>query len=175
MALTNVVGSGGYTVVNIHEYYKQHRHMGLEIITYSDSTKTLETNRFGLNVKVFGEEFSVISKALASPPGSPSEEDKYVVADNGTGDWSGKDGKVMLYNGTDWEELATPEQLVVEDENKLYHWNGSDWIEDKCCISETAWDSWFGIASISADGENMIKKAYDFIKSLPNFSGVVDA
>jgi hypothetical protein len=173
MALTNVIGTGGYTVVNIHEYYKSRRHIGLEVITYTDSTKLMEINRFGMTVNTYDTVESVIDRDLTSPPVSPTEGDKYIVGNSASGDWSGLDKKVVCWNGSSWDELVR-DSVVVEDEDILLEWNGTAWVKNEYKISESDWDTNFGISAISADGENIIKKSYAFIKSIPQFAGVVD-
>jgi len=73
---------------------------------------------------------SVIDKDLSSPPGSPSTGDRYLIANSATGAWSGHDGEITEWNGSSWEFTAKSEGLAVwvEDENKLYTYNGSAWV-----------------------------------------------
>lgn len=51
---------------------------------------------------------TVIDTQIATPPVSPVLNDAYIVATGGTGDWSGKDGQLAVFNGTDWI-FRTPE------------------------------------------------------------------
>ncbi len=76
-------------------------------------------------------------KDLSSPP-SPVKGNRYIVATTGSGDWTGHTGDIAYYNGSSWEFTTKKEGLIcyVEDEDLLYHYNGS---------------SWTAIAGISAD------------------------
>lgn len=78
---------------------------------------------------------SVLDKDLTSPPSSPSEGDRYIVAANqpdgtASGDWSGHENDIAEWNDSSWE-FTTPNKgfaVYVEDETKQYNWNGSSWI-----------------------------------------------
>jgi len=74
----------------------------------------------------------VLDKDLTSPPGSPSEGDRYIVGSGATGDWSGHDNEIAEWNGSSWDFGPTlTEGLVVyvKDENDLYVYDGSSWIK----------------------------------------------
>jgi hypothetical protein len=49
---------------------------------------------------------NLISDSLTSPPGTPEYSDIYIAANGASGDWSGLDGHVLLYNGTSWTDLG---------------------------------------------------------------------
>lgn len=75
----------------------------------------------------------VADKDLSTPPGSPSNGDKYIVASGATGAWSGKENKIAVYSTklTAWE-FFTPKagwNLYVADEGKFYYYTGSAWAE----------------------------------------------
>jgi len=74
---------------------------------------------------------SVLDRDLTSPPGSPSQGDRYIVAAGGSGDWSGLDGHIVEYNGTSWTDVTPSEGTVtlVEDEDILVGYNGSAWVD----------------------------------------------
>lgn len=74
----------------------------------------------------------VKDRDLATPPGSPSNGDAYIVAASGTGAWSGEDGNIaMYYDG--WLFIAPKEgiKLWVDDEDRVVHYNGSAWIPEQ--------------------------------------------
>lgn len=48
---------------------------------------------------------NVIDDSLSIPPGSPSTGDAYLVSLVGTGDWSGKDGHLMEWDGSSWVDV----------------------------------------------------------------------
>jgi len=80
---------------------------------------------------------SVLDKDLTSPPGSPSTGDRYIVAASGIGAWSGHDDDVAEWNGSTWTFDTKSEGMAtwVEDENKLYVYNGTAWVQFGSTIS----------------------------------------
>lgn len=50
---------------------------------------------------------AVLSRTIASPPGSPASGDTYIVALSATGAWAGKDGKIASYVDGGWD-FTTP-------------------------------------------------------------------
>jgi hypothetical protein len=72
----------------------------------------------------------VLDKDLSSPPGSPADGDRYIVAASPTGAWSGQAGKVAAWQDGAWA-FYTPREgwrAWLADEDKLFFWDGSDWI-----------------------------------------------
>ena len=77
---------------------------------------------------------AVIDKDTLSPPGSPTLGDRYLIRGTGSGDWSGKDNNIAEWgtrNLIDQWLYAVPFKGMlsyVNDEDKLYFYNGSAWI-----------------------------------------------
>lgn len=72
----------------------------------------------------------VIDKDLTTPPSSPNTNDIYIVGASATGAWSGKDKQLAFYdNGWRFIEAREGFTFWVNDENKLYSFDGSNWIE----------------------------------------------
>jgi hypothetical protein len=73
---------------------------------------------------------SVISRALATPPSSPANGARYLVASSPTGDWTGHAGKIALRMDGAWRFLVPREgwRLWIEDEDTLLTYNGTAWI-----------------------------------------------
>lgn len=70
----------------------------------------------------------VISMALTSPPGSPANGDKYIVASGATGAWSGMDDYLAEYvtEGAHWDffEPGTLARFVVNmDDSWGYYYD----------------------------------------------------
>jgi hypothetical protein len=69
-----------------------------------------------------------------SPPASPSRGDSYIVGE-GSGDWSGQNGKIAIYDVSGWVFIAPVKGMFcfVKDEDKLYYYVTS-WEEfgDEC-------------------------------------------
>ena len=72
----------------------------------------------------------VIDKDLATPPENPNSNDIYIVGKNAIGDWADKDKQIAFYDNG-WRFVKPREGFIfwVNDEDKLYTYNGSKWIE----------------------------------------------
>ena len=72
----------------------------------------------------------VIDKDLTTPPSNPNTNDIYIVGASATCAWSGKDNQLAFYdNGWRFIEAREGFTFWVNDENKLYSFDGSNWIE----------------------------------------------
>ena len=71
----------------------------------------------------------VADKDLSTPPGAPLEGAAYIVNTAATGAWLGKEGQIAYYN-SGWKFIIPNEGLVtwVNDEDKVYIYNGTTWI-----------------------------------------------
>ena len=76
-------------------------------------------------------QLSVVDRDLAEPPAEPGDGHRFIVADNATGDWAGRDGQVAA-----WQDGAymyyQPESgwiAWLEDEDKLIVWDGAEWTD----------------------------------------------
>lgn len=75
---------------------------------------------------------SVADKDLTSPPGSPSEGDRYIVGSAASGSWTAQDGKVASFFNGAWAFYAPAEGWFawVADEDLLYRYTGSVWVAE---------------------------------------------
>jgi len=87
------------------------------------------------NLKLIGRvgfQLSVIDRHLTSPPGSPSDGDRYIVASVATGDWTGMEGMVAVYDGdlAAWVFYAPSEGwgAWVIDEGVRAYFTGGAWV-----------------------------------------------
>lgn len=73
----------------------------------------------------------VKDRDLATPPASPTDGDRYIVATGGTGAWSGKDGYVSVSLSGAWVSIAPREgwRAWVDDEDTMVTYDGSAWVE----------------------------------------------
>ena len=71
----------------------------------------------------------VIDKDLAAPPSTPLAGDCYIVASAPTGLWAGKTKNIAYYNNG-WKFIEPKEGLIiwVNDEDKVYIYNGAAWV-----------------------------------------------
>lgn len=74
---------------------------------------------------------SVLDRDLATPPGSPTVGDTYLINATATGAWAGLEDNVTVWDGTAWRSIAPPDgwSLWVEDELLTIRWNGTAWVE----------------------------------------------
>ncbi|MDT3427691.1 hypothetical protein J2Z22_003254 [Paenibacillus forsythiae] len=73
---------------------------------------------------------SVKDQNLTAPPGSPAEGDRYIIPAGATGAWSGKTNQIAEYQSAAWIFYVpvTGWTAYVDDESKIYSWNGSAWV-----------------------------------------------
>ncbi|ASA24310.1 DUF2793 domain-containing protein [Paenibacillus donghaensis] len=73
---------------------------------------------------------SVKDQNLAAPLASPVEGDRYIIPALATGAWSGKTGQIAEYQSSAWVFYAPAVgwTAYVDDEQKIYSWNGSAWV-----------------------------------------------
>ncbi len=73
----------------------------------------------------------VLDKDLATPPGSPADGSRYIVAASPTGAWTGNADHIAAWQDGAWAFYAPREGWLawVADEDKLYAFSGSAWVE----------------------------------------------
>lgn len=71
-----------------------------------------------------------VDRHLQVPPTSPNVNDLYIVANGASGVWEGKDNQIAFYDNG-WKYLNPREgsTLWVNDEDCLYSFNGSVWVQ----------------------------------------------
>ena len=74
-------------------------------------------------------QLSVLDKDLTTPPASPGDGDRYIVAVSATGAWAGHEGEIAAWQDNAWMFYAPQQGWLawVADENKLYAFDGSSW------------------------------------------------
>lgn len=75
-------------------------------------------------------QLTVENRALITPPASPAEADRHIVAAGATGAWAGQAGKIALWQDGAWQFIAAVAgwQAWVLDEQALVVFNGSAWV-----------------------------------------------
>ncbi len=72
---------------------------------------------------------SVLSRMVATPPATPLEADRYLIATSPTAAWTGQAGKLALWLEGAWV-FVTPREgwrMWVADEDQLLIYNGATW------------------------------------------------
>lgn len=101
---------------------------------------------------------SVKDKDLATPPGSPTAGDRYIVATSPTGAWAGQATKIAAYQDGTWEFYAPKRgwTVYVDDERKHYRYVPSRWsVVDAIFNVET----WGAVGDGSTDDSAAIQAA----------------
>jgi hypothetical protein len=97
---------------------------------------------------------AVISRALTTPPATPAEADRYIVASGAVGDWAGQAGRIALRQDGVWRFLVPNPgfRAWVQAESTAAQWNGTAWVtQGEQALSVTQ----LGVSS-SADATNRL-------------------
>lgn len=72
---------------------------------------------------------TVLEVNLNTPPGSPNFGDAYIIGTSPTGDWTGQNNDLTVYNGSSWVFYDTLEGNFVFDSNtsQQFIFNGTIW------------------------------------------------
>lgn len=76
-------------------------------------------------------QLSVIDRDLATPPSSPADGDRYLVAASPTSGWSGQAGRIALWQDGAWSFFAPRAGWLVHvaDEKRVIAFDGSTFTE----------------------------------------------
>lgn len=72
---------------------------------------------------------AVQEQPLVAPPQSPSPGQSWIVAEDGVGEWSGKDGMLASWTEGGWRFLQPLEGMMVWNRGAGYwlHWRAGGW------------------------------------------------
>ena len=100
--------------------------LGLRLLVQSQSQKEVTVNEALCRLDAM--QAGVLSRSLATPPGSPTDGMSYIVGAAATGIWGGKDGQIAYY-AAGWYFIPPKEgmHLWVHDESANYRYDGSQW------------------------------------------------
>lgn len=75
-------------------------------------------------------QIAVADRDLSAPPSSPGDGDRYIVAADPTGDWSGQAGAIAAWQDGAWQFYAPNEGWLawVADESALLAFDGGTWV-----------------------------------------------
>jgi len=88
-------------------------------VTHNDALRILDTL----------VQLAVLDRDLTTPPGSPSEGQRWIVKTGATGAWSGHVNAIAAWQDSAWQ-FSTPQSgwcAFVVDEGTLLLWNGTAW------------------------------------------------
>ncbi len=74
-------------------------------------------------------QLAVLDRDLATPPISPAEGDRYIVAASPTGDWDGQAGNVAAFQDGAWAFFTPNVGWIawIGDEDAVVVWSNSNW------------------------------------------------
>lgn len=100
---------------------------------------------------------SIKDKDLTSPPGSPTDGDRYIVGPSASGAWSTHDGKVAVRDAGAWVFYSPKKgwRTYIEDEGLVYAHTGTVWLVDEFVIPVTR----FGVKPDGTDQASAINTA----------------
>lgn len=103
---------------------------GIKLLELNSTGQSPRVNE-AINVYEVLAQASVKDKDLATPPGSPTNGDAYIVAASPTGAWSGKAKYIAAWYNSAWLLVAPTKGMLVhvDDEDKFYKYDGSAWAE----------------------------------------------
>ena len=83
---------------------------------------------------------SVLDKDLGTPPVSPSDGQRYIVAAAPIGAWTGNAGHIAAFQDGGWLFYPPAAGWVawIADEGRLYAWSGTAWITATAAINPAA-------------------------------------
>jgi hypothetical protein len=100
-------------------------------------------------------QIAVLDKDLGSPPASPADGSRYIIAASPTGAWGGQAAKIAAWQDGAWLFYAPHEGWLawVADEDKIYVYNSSAWSE--LTVGAGSGASTWGI-NVTADTTNRL-------------------
>lgn len=105
---------------------------------------------------------------LATPPGSPSDGDAYIVAASPTGDWAGQAGNIAIYDTTNGWQFVTPTggmSLFIHDEKAQFAYSSQESLWYPLQRLWTTTEYWTGM--YGEGGTKQYAKVVD-VGALPN-------
>lgn len=103
-------------------------HLSLPLLAADQAQKHVTHNE-ALILLDHAIHLAVLSRILATPPGSPLEGDRYLIAPLATGAWASHDGELAFYQDGIWR-FAEPRigwRLWAIDEEKFFVFDGTLW------------------------------------------------
>lgn len=76
-------------------------------------------------------QLSVLDRDLTTPPLTPTDGERYIIATSATGEWAGKDDQITAYQDGAWMYYSPLEGWLVwiADEDRLLVWDGAAWVD----------------------------------------------
>jgi hypothetical protein len=182
VALLDFISSGTYTTVSLIKYDYSEKEMILEVITYTDSTKAVVLTSNTYDIMLNDDCCRKVKGIISDKPESPEAGDMYLVDDpNPESALAYANGGIMVYRDDmsyTFEFLSSDICIIDESTGDRYmtkeNFTRVPCPEDHIVVDQEVWDNICGIGSIDADQSTILSRAYEYLKTLPEFSGVQD-
>ncbi|MGE0212735.1 MAG: DUF2793 domain-containing protein [Parvibaculaceae bacterium] len=131
-------------------------HLALPFILPAQAQKHVTHNAALLKLDTLLH-LAVKDRDLATPPATPAEGDRYIVAASPTGDWTGHVGEIAAFEDGAWGFHAPKEGwcAFVEDEGRLLVRRGGLWVDVATLLGELQNLSLLGVRT-TADTTNRL-------------------
>lgn len=102
--------------------------LGLPVLAQGQAQKEITHNDALLRLDALVQS-SVKSRALATPPGSPANGERWIVPSGATGAWAGQNDKIAFWREGAWAFFAPAVgwRVHVEDERLTVVWTDGSW------------------------------------------------
>lgn len=103
-------------------------HLDLPLVAAAQAQKHVTVNE-ALSALDATVHLSALSATEVAPPSSPVDGDRYVVGSGATGDWSGRDAQIALFQNGGWLFLAPKPgwRAWLEDRSAALVFDGAAW------------------------------------------------
>lgn len=184
MALAGYINQDTYTSIDEVNYSDQDKSLDFRCITYENDTREEILAVKPISLLLNQEIREIVSTTESTPPEDRVEGDSYLIPkDGGNGDWSGFSGRVAQWviTGTDggaWVFMGySPGQIFYNTATNSYieitNKDGS--FKAVYTPNDTRiWDLYFSKDKVYAQGANLHKQIYIFLKTLPDFQNTTD-
>lgn len=110
--------------------------LGLPYIAQGQAQKEV-THNDALNLLDAVVQLAVLDRDLATPPGSPTQGARYLVAASPTGAWAGHASHIAVFLDGAWKFFVPSNGWLawIVDEGKLLGWNGTTWADALATVS----------------------------------------
>lgn len=104
-------------------------HLNLPYISAAQAQKHV-THHEALRALDAIVQLSVLDRDISTPPTSPNEGDRYIVATGASGDWTGQEHNIAAFQDGAWAFYSpnTGWLAWVVDETLLVGWEGASWV-----------------------------------------------
>jgi hypothetical protein len=167
-----------YASIDDITYIKENKLLRFHLFLYKDESKStqLASRDFRIHC-VYNSRW--VEGSLSEPPAAPVEGEYWLVKNPATGSWAGYDNTVTCFEGGEW-------RFWYWGNNEVFYYKP---LHTYCIMEESEikpapvslmcdiklWENWFSTKAITANGSNLHRQIYLFLKQFPEFRNVTDS